>query len=155
MEERYLDALQAADTITRDGDGLSLTGNDTELIFVAVGPPPTAQLVGTKWHLETLLQPRGLEHPASSAAPAALTLSRDGTFTGSTGCRRLQGEWIENLNEILFTSMEVLGNCPRDLRAQDSHVVGVLGDGFTAEVDDRQLTIINGRGGGGLVYRAP
>lgn len=153
-EQTYLAALQAADTIELRGDELSLTGDRTQLLFRRLPPPPTAELVGTTWHLETLLQGTGDEATASSAASAELILLRDGTFTGSTGCRRLEGEWVENLNEILFTSMAAKGECSDDLAAQDRHVVGVLGDGFTAEIEGQQLTIVNLRGGGGLVYRA-
>ncbi len=153
-EQTYLAALQAADTIEQRGDELSLTGDRTELLFRRVPPPPTAELVGTTWNLETLLQGTGGEATASSAAPAELILSRDGTFTGSTGCRRLEGGWVENLNQILFTSMAARGECSDDVAAQDRHVVGVLGDGFTAEIEGQQLTIVNLRGGDGLVYRA-
>lgn len=74
-------------------------------------------------------------------------------MTGSTGCRELHGEWIEDGDEVLFATFGAEGNCPEELREQDGHVVGVLGDGFTVKIDGDQLTIFS-RGGLGLAYRA-
>jgi heat shock protein HslJ len=101
-----------------------------------------------------MVEGRGPEATAASAEPAELTMSRDGTFAGSTGCRRLTGEWSEDGDSILFHTMSADGRCPEDLRAQDSHVVGVLGDGFTASINGNRLTVYNVRGSLGLIYRA-
>lgn len=153
-QDAYMAALSAVDTIERAGDTLTLSGDGVELVFESVPSPPTRQLVGTSWHLESLLEGRGEEAVASSAAPADLRLSEDGTFNGSTGCRGLAGEWVEAGYEIHFTSMSASGECSKDLEDQDGLVVGVLGDGFTAEIDQDQLTVVSARGEGGLIYRA-
>jgi hypothetical protein len=55
-------------------------------------------------------------------------------------------------DEVLFTSFTADGECPEHLAAQDSHVVGVLGDGFRAAIDGERLTITND-GPLGLGYR--
>lgn len=153
-QEKYLSALYAASKIQRRGDMLILSGDGAELVFELVPAPPISELVGTRWELQSLI--RGANPGASStaASPAYLRLSRDGTFSGSTGCRELAGEWIENGYEILFTSMEAIGDCSEDLARQDGHVVGVLGDGFTVEVESGELTITDERKASGLLYRA-
>lgn len=151
-EARYMAALMVADTISREEDTLSLTGPDAELVFEFLAPPPTASLTDTTWHLESLVHGRGPDGFVSSTYPAELILHGDGKLEGSTGCRRLTGEWIEGGHTIDFTTFGAEGNCPPDLREQDDHVVGVLGDGFTAEIEGNELTIYAARGTDGLTY---
>jgi heat shock protein HslJ len=153
-EARYHAALLAADRIEVAGDEMTLTGSGTELVFRRLPPVPTARLVGTTWKLESLIDGTGPDVVAVAAAPADLTLSDDGTFSGSTGCRELTGSWSENGGEIFFDEMRADGTCEESLREQDSHVVGVLGDGFPVEIEENTLTIDKPRMGKGLVYLA-
>ena len=132
-----------------------MAGVGTKLTFDRVPPPPTAALIDTNWELHTLIEGGGPEGPATSASPARLRFSSDGTFEGSTGCRRITGKWTENGDEILFTRFRTHGSCSSaDLKDQDDHVVGVLGDGFTAEIEGQELTLSRARGEGGLAYSA-
>jgi heat shock protein HslJ len=152
-ESAYMDALQAVGEISRSGDVLTLTGDDAELRFELRPPVPTAQLVGTRWELESLIEGTGEDGLATSAEPAYLLLHEDGTIEGTTGCRKLYGEWREEGDTILFGTFGAEGKCPARLRSQDGHVVGALGDGFRPEIDGDRLTII-GRFDQGLDYRA-
>jgi heat shock protein HslJ len=154
-EAPYLEALWRVRSISLSENGnLALSGDDVELLFESVPPPPTKRLVGPTWQLQSMIEGRGSDATATNAEPAELKMSRDGTFTGSTGCRRLTGEWSEDGDSILFHTMAADGNCPEDLRTQDSYVVGVLGDGFTATIDGDRLRVYNVRGNLGLIYRA-
>jgi heat shock protein HslJ len=154
-EQRYYEALPGADRIEVDGDEMTLTGPETRLVFRRRPAVPTAELAGTRWELESLVERTGPDATATSAAPAHLTLSGDGTFSGSTGCRTLTGKWVEEVGEIYFTEMAADGSCPKRLQAQDAHVVNVLGDGFPVEIEGRTLTIDKARTGQGLLYVAP
>jgi heat shock protein HslJ len=80
-------------------------------------------------------------------------LTSDGTLSGSTGCRELEGEWTERGDELLFTRLAAEGHCSEDLKEQDSHVLSVLGDGFTARIDGQTLMLLS-KGELGLGYRA-
>lgn len=151
-QDTYLAALVNVESISRRGGTLTLIGPNAELIFGYVPPPPTASLVDTTWRLETLLQGRGPEGFATSATRATLRLSGNGTLKGSTGCRRLTGEWTENGDEIILTRFSARGHCSQFMKDQDDHVVGVLGDGFTATIEGRQLTVFARHGGQGLIY---
>jgi heat shock protein HslJ len=153
-ESSYLAGLRAAEAISRDGDTLKLTGTETELHFELMPPIPTVELIDNRWQLESLIYGSSMDSVASSAGPAHLVLKSDGTLMGSTGCRELHGEWIERGDEIAFTTFGADGECSRELREQDGHVVGVLGDGFTVNIDADQLKVFS-RGGLGLVYRDP
>lgn len=152
-ESAYLDALHEVDSIDRTGDRLTLTGDATELRFALLPPIPTAELVDTRWELESLLYGTGSDGMVSSAHHGHLIIKSDGTIAGSTGCRDLHGEWIERGDEIYFTTFGAEGSCPEELREQDGHVVGALGDGFTVEINGDRLTVM-GRFHIGLGYRA-
>ena len=151
-ESAYTAALSAISRIGRDGDELVLDGPDVELRFIALPPPPTADLVDTTWVLETVFV--GDVAASLMGERATLELRSDGTFAGSTGCRSFTGMWIEQGERITDTSMRMDGpDCPRDLVSQDSAVVSVVGDGFVPTIDGDLLTLTD-PGGAGLVYRA-
>lgn len=151
-EAAYLEALSGAIAIARERDTLSLSGPRIELRFRLVPAPPTAELVETDWQLESLLT--GAGGTVTSAAPARLFLAAGGGVSGSTGCRRFDGRWIERGDEILFTELAAEGDCEPRLRDQDAHVLSVLGDGFRATIDGRTLRVVSD-GENGLTYSAP
>jgi heat shock protein HslJ len=157
-EETYLNTLLVADTIEREGDTLTLTGPDAELVFELVTPPPVAELTDTVWQLESLLEGSGNEASGSStAAPAELILRSDGTLSATTGCQELEGEWSQRADEIVLPLLSSRNRCGPDispeLRQQDIHVSGVLGDGFTFDLEGQTLTVFS-VGGRGLQYTA-
>lgn len=106
----------------------------------------------TTWTLETLVD--GDVAMAPMGEPATLELRADGTFSGSTGCRPFDGQWVERGEQLLATTF-AMGDvaCPAELSDQDGHVVTVIGDGFVPTIDGDRLTLTDA-GGLGLVYRA-
>lgn len=151
-EAAYTAALAAVESIGGDGDQLVLSGPNVELRFAALAPPPTAELVDTVWRLETLFV--GDVASSTMGEPATLELRSDGTFSGSTGCRSFNGEWLEQGEQIVAPSFAMdETECPADLGQQDDHVVSVIGDGFVPSVEGDLLTLVD-PGGVGLVYRA-
>lgn len=153
-EERYLDGLQAADTIALNGDTLTLTGRGVQLVYARVPPVETESLVDTTWELESLIEGTGRGGAVSSARPARLRLASDGTHEGSTGCRDFSGEWDEAGDRVVFTSLTFSGRCGQRGTAQDNHVITVLAAGVTVTIEGRELTLMSARGGLGLVYHA-
>ena len=151
-ETAYLSALRNVTRIGMDRDRLVLTGPGIELRFDRLPEPPTADLVGTTWTLDTLFV--GDVAAAPMGEPATLELRDDGTFSGTTGCRTFNGTWTERGNQILATAMDLNElECAPDLADQDGHVVSVIGDGFVPSVEDGLLTLLD-PGGVGLVYRS-
>lgn len=151
-EAAYTGALSRVSQIGRDGADLVLRGRGVELRFVALPPPPTAELVDTSWRLETVFV--GDVAAAAAGEPARLTLRSDGTFTGSTGCRSFAGTWVEDGERIRDTSMQMDGaECAAELAQQDATIVSVVGDGFVPSIEGDLLTLTD-PGGAGLVYRA-
>lgn len=153
-EALYLEALADVDSRRMEGDVLVLAGPKTELLFQRVPPVPTADLTGTEWQLEGLIHGRGGGATVSSAHPATLTLQPDGRLTGSTGCRELTGRWEEQPSHINVPELTAGGRCSKELQQQDGHVVEVIGDGFTVEIEENTLRVKSLIGARGLLYRA-
>jgi heat shock protein HslJ len=150
-EAGYLRALGAVHTATVEDGDLLLTGNGTALRFRRVPAVPAAELVGTRWVLDTLVQ--GEVASSTLGEPAVLLLTADGAFTGSTGCRTLTGRWARPDGNLAFPELRAGGDCPSDVRTQDEHVLAVLHAEVSAAVDGDRLTITS-RDGLGLVYLA-
>jgi heat shock protein HslJ len=151
FESAYVAGLSRATGASRDDDRLQLTGEGVEFNFETLPRVPTADLIGTVWLLDTLIE----DAAASSVigAPATLLLAEDETLSGSTGCRNLTGEYVVSADTVQFTSFAADGDCPAELQRQDGQAVRVLGDGFTVEIDGRRLTVISASNEG-LAYRA-
>jgi heat shock protein HslJ len=150
LEAAYMAGLALVEAATIDGDSLTLEGQGVELRFERLQPPPTADIVGTGWVLESVIS--GDAVSSTFGEPATLMLNADGTLTGSTGCRVITGRYVVNGAEIAFNELSTEGECPADLAGQDAHVIEVLGDGFRAAVDGQVLTLSDANGKG-LGYR--
>lgn len=154
-EERFVEALEAADTIARDGETLTLTGPDAELVFQLVPPLDPKPLTGTVWVLETLLDGDEASSTAPAADPARLLLEDDGTFRGTTGCRSFSGTWTVAGDVVSVTQMVFKGHCKAAAPdEQDSRVAATLAAGFRAERRGDRLRVTAARTDAGLVYRA-
>ncbi len=151
IEALFLRGLPRVTEATRSGEVVVLTGEGVDLSFELLPPVPTADLVGVGWTLDTILQGETASSPVAGADPATLFLDLDGTFTGSTGCRDLAGEYIITGDIVQFTSFGAEGECTAELRPQDSRVISVLEGGFTVEIEGNRMTITT-PGGEGLSY---
>lgn len=152
-EARYHSALVAAETIQRTGDSLIIAGGDAELIFGFVPPPPTAQLTDVRWELQSLIHGHGPDATVSSAGAAHLYFHSDGTFKGSTGCRAIEGDWVEEADRITFGYFGAKGDdCSGDLEEQNAEIIN-LGDGFTFDITGQTLTIYGRFSETGLEFR--
>lgn len=152
LERRYVEALMTVTAAHRSEGSLTLTGSGVRLEFALQPPVDTADLVGTTWVLESLLDE---DTAASTAGPGRLRLEEDGTLTGSTGCREFRGRYRVHGSGVLLTDLDTAlgpGRCTATRRAQDGHVLAVL-EGFRATVD-RDLLTLTARDGRGLQLRA-
>jgi heat shock protein HslJ len=153
LEQAYLTALLGVDKAVRDGDRLTLTGAGVELSFTTVPPVPDADLVGTDWRLDTIVD--GNSASSVSDRPATLRLGPDGRLTGSTGCNDFGATWQQAGDRIAIDDFAItLVGCGGDLGRQETAVTAALQDGFTATITGDVLTV-TGASGHGLVYRAP
>lgn len=154
LEARYLSALRAVDHATRDQDGLTLSGPGTELVFAPMPPVPAAELVGTRWVLESLIE----DESVSSAMPGGrLVLRGEGILAATTGCGAALGDYTIRGQEVevsgLDAEIDPAARCTEQAVAQHDHVVAVLEAGFTVKVEGDRLTL-TGEDGLGLDFRA-
>jgi len=150
-ERLYLEALAGVESLSMEGDRLTLGGEGIELVYVALPPVPAEALTGTVWVLDSLIL--GDSVSSVGGERATLELFSDGSMLGSTGCRSLSGSYVITGAEVTITEMAAEGDCPAQLQDQDNQVVTVLGDGFRAGVDGDTLTVTSS-GDQGLVYWA-
>lgn len=152
LEMAYLAALGAVESGARDGDTLTLTGPDTTLTFEPAPDVVTADLVGTTWTLESVID----ADAASSVLgkPATLLLSEDGTAAGSTGCRSFRGGWEMTGEQLALPALATTKQaCQGALAAQDELALAVLTGPATLVLEGPSLTLslADGRG---LAYLA-
>jgi len=155
LEQAYLAALSDTTSFEFVDGVLTLTGPDAELVFAAQAPVADSEIVGTAWVLDTVIDGDAASNSAMMGL-ATLTLHDDGTLSGSTSCRVLQGEWITSGTEIVFTSFSAVddpnaGVCAPESQTLDGFIVGVLEGGFTVEVEGPRMTLM-AAGGEGLSY---
>ena len=151
IESRYISALdEVATAANRDGR-LILSGPGVELAFVSQAAFPIDDVEGKRWVVVTLISETGaVSQP--KGPPSELILG-GGSITGSTGCRRFDGTYTLDGSVISPNSFGMNGaECPPDMRDQDRHIVGTIGDPFTASITDGLLTV-TGHFGTSLVYR--
>ena len=156
LEQRYLSALGAVDAAAVGERRLVLTGADVRLEFDLDPPVRDADLVGTAWSLESLLD--GETAASVSGGRPGLVLLEDGTLEGETGCRSFRGEYAVGGPDVQVLRIDVDpspegGTCPPATESQDRQVLAVLGDGFRAVIQGDLLTVTAG-GDLGLVFRA-
>lgn len=138
-ERGFLEALTRADRLQLTDGGLILTGVDTEMSFKRLPAVPTAELTETVWVLDGLIQGDAVTSPVQGRR-ATLELEDGGTFTGSTGCRKISGTYQITGAEVQFTQFAAEGDCGPDLQEQDSKVISALEGGFRVEIDGDRLT---------------
>jgi heat shock protein HslJ len=158
LEQRFLAALGEIDSYELD-DTLSLgrTGVGTSLMFERVEPVDDTELVGTTWVLDTLITGDTASNSAVMEG-AFLEFSDDGTLVGSTGCRRLEGEWSLQGATIQIPILSAIddptaGVCSPESEALDGDIIAVVESGTTVEVEGDRLTM-TAPGGDGLSFTA-
>ncbi len=152
LEAQFLQGIGLVDTAVRSGDTATLTGDGVQFIFAVEPPVPAAELIGSTWVLDTILQGDTASSTISSAQPATLRLDPDGTFTGSTGCREISGDYVVTGALLQFSSWGADGTCPGDIESQDNSVVSVIESDLKVAIDGTRLTL-TAPGGEGLSYR--
>jgi heat shock protein HslJ len=148
-EAAYLAALPRVTGAERSGDVLVLSGPQVELRYALVPPVADADLVGTRWILESLIS---ADVASSTVTEATLRFADDGKVSLSTGCRDLTGSYTVSGAEVQVTLDPYdLYACTGPLGDQDSHVLEVIATRFDFVIDGETLTLT--AGDRGLAFR--
>ena len=136
-------SLENVTSARRNGDLLSLTGDDLALEFTLVPAASVDDVVGV-WALETvMLGDAGL---SPLGAGPEIEFAADGTVTGSTGCADFSGEYEVVSGQNQVTGLEyVEGMCTAEETQTmiDTNIREVLDNGFLIHAGDGQLTLVS------------
>jgi heat shock protein HslJ len=157
-EDRYLAAFVAVTAYEVTTDELRLTGDGIELVYAPVASEPDAELVGTVWVLDTVIDGDGPDGTASSVVgdEATLELHDDGSYTFGTGCNTGGGRYELDGDRLVFpqgASGASEQGCEGQLGVQEEHVYAVLTDtSADVHLEGQRLTLT--AGDRGLAYTA-
>jgi heat shock protein HslJ len=150
LEAAYLRSIGPTATLAVSGALLTLTTPSSVWTFVPVEPVADVPFVGTRWQASEIFGEFGVEHIVGMEA-AFLVFGEDGTLTGSTGCRDLDGNWSDEDGRVR-ADVSVEGTCSGALVDVDAMLLWVLTDGFVAQIDDNHL--VAGADGAGMGFFA-
>ena len=150
-ESLFLRGLGKVRLVEIEDPNLVLTGDGVELSFEALEQVPDAELTNTVWVLDGLI--KGDTVSSVAGERATLEFFSDGSVIAGTGCRTLVGSYVINGGEVTVTNLSAQGECPEDLRHQDSQVVTAFEGNLRVEIEGDRLTT-RVAGDEGLSYRA-
>ncbi len=157
LESLFLQALGRVDTaVVEDDPGgsgmLVLSGDGVELRFEQVAPTPDADLEGTQWMLDTLLDADAARSTLGDTA-AGLRLDA-GRITGTDGCNTFEGAYELDGDTLRVGSLaQTTRGCAPEVLEQARTIMSVLTGDPAVTLDGDRLTLRTGSGLG-LVYRA-
>jgi heat shock protein HslJ len=152
-ESMYLEALRVVERVRRDGDRLTLSGPEAELVFELVPPVADAPLSNTTWQLETVVDDdTAMSFGGDDAVQATFA---DGGVTITVGCRALVGAYALTGDRVTATDLDVaeVALCDPVTSTMDDRIVADLAGGFTASVAGDRLQVTT-TAGIGLEFRA-
>lgn len=143
-ETTFLEALTQLDTIAVEGDRLTLTGDDVELVFDAQDP---AQALVGAWEIVNLASDDALASPLQGTSPT-IAFAEDGSLNANGGCNQIGAAWkLDGSSLSIDDGQRTLMACadPEGVMEQED-ALGVALDAATrVEITD-QLTIFNDEG---------
>lgn len=156
QDQWLAEVLARPGEVATDGDEVTLTFGDTVMVFTEA---PSAELVGTSWSVDTLIEGTDADGTASSVDPAVgamLTLADDGTYTVATGCNSGGGAYQldEDTATLTFELPRLTRMACTDDAAQavETAMVALLEGEATYEIAEQRLTLTDDEGG--LGFRA-
>jgi heat shock protein HslJ len=134
LETAYLAALDDVDTVARDGDTLTMTGEGVELELRLEEPWPRAEIVGRTWWLHSYTDESGTTRRATWEAGRRpfirldATRTTGGRLTYGNGCRTTTGRWREWQGAPAITTSGGSGSCGPVPTDQGMALGSVLGE---------------------------
>jgi heat shock protein HslJ len=137
IESRYINDLNQVRSGVVTGGVLDLLApGGIDLRYQRALAVPLNLVVNHTWKLASVAPDSyySTANPTAIAETGAtLRFSEKGTVTGVTGCRRFTANYAETAGEIVTTHLvgHARGHCTEDDQATDTHILDVLGSGFT------------------------
>lgn len=156
QDEWLTEVLARPGEVTTEGEQVILTFGDTVLVM---DETEGADLVGTTWSVDSLIEGTDSDGTASSVDPAigaSLVLSADGTYAVATGCNTGGGDYQldEAANTLTFELPRLTRMACTDESAQavETALVALLDGEAGYEITEQRLTL--SEAGSGVGFRA-
>ncbi|MEM7285974.1 MAG: META domain-containing protein [Actinomycetota bacterium] len=151
LEFAFLQALaRTANAVGSDGE-LTLTGDGVELRFEAVAPTPDAELTGTTWMLDTIIDGDAASSIIAGTTPELLLAEELALFDG---CNTIAGGYEIDGDALRTGSLRSTARaCEEGVMRQASAIAEVLAAQPTISISGDRLTL-TGAGGLALSFRA-
>jgi heat shock protein HslJ len=135
------------DAYERDGQELTLTGDDVRLAFDAEPPPEPLPLVGTLWGLQALATGSDAVTSPVVGTVVTLELQDDGTAMGSGGCNQFNTSYETDGDTISFSPIAgTLMECEPDVSDLEAVYLAALDSAATFEIVGDDLTLSDSDG---------
>ena len=150
IEQRYIDDLNQVRNGVVTGGVLDLLAPGIDLRYQRALALPLNLVVNHTWKLATVAPDSYYATANPTQVPetgATVRFNPNGTLTGKTGCRSLTADYEENAGEIVTSHLVERsgGRCTETEQAADTHLLDVLGSGFTFLSGLGQLKITSPR----------
>ncbi|EOM76258.1 META domain-containing protein [Rhodococcus rhodnii] len=147
--DHWLTALfDAQPSWSLTGDTLTLTAPGTAVHLAEPPPEPDRSVTGTRWIVTALTSPDAVTRSvALETSPPEITVSTDGTVTGSTGCHRLRADAeIGDTGMVVGDAITTDEPCPPELAELERAVLDALAGHVTVTVEGTSAHWVNDRG---------
>jgi META domain len=146
IESRYLTALLASDRADVQSETLRLSGGNSHLVFTAIPPFPTQQLIGTEWVLEGYGDTWRDTWTVDVVGSPTLRFLGPDRFLGTLGCGSIVGTYRVVRTEVFVVSLQRFGTegCLSAFSEQDQLLAQFL-DGFRAYLTGDHLILTHDR----------
>lgn len=157
QEGRVRDLLQRSNEVAVTGGEVTLSGDGDTWVLTEQGAPPTQELVGPTWTLDTLFagsEPSDAASSVPQGVTASITFADDGTYAVEAGCNTGSGTYAEAGTGIYAIDAPALTRRRCDAAAMEveNALVDVL-DGEVALSIEGDLLTITATGGDGTGLR--
>ncbi len=153
----FTQALAAVTGWAQGPTGLQLL-DDEGRVRVSLERPLEGSPAGA-WLVERLARTGGELGPILGGSEVSLVLADDGSFTGDTGCRQLEGSYTVEADRIVIAPIVVVGlPCDgpdlRPLQRQDRRLLALLDEAVAWRRSGATLTLADGAGSAILELRS-
>jgi heat shock protein HslJ len=152
QDEWLMDFLQSSPTWLVDGDRLTLTAGDTEIVLLdREVADPDRPLVGTRWLVDTIIFGDVASSMRAGTEGSAWFVVEGERFTASSGCRDFEGSVAVGEDTLRFGDVvQTDPMCAEEFREVDDAMQAILGGEVEYSIEAGRLTFTQTGGEVGL-----
>ncbi|HEX6337024.1 MAG TPA: META domain-containing protein [Jiangellaceae bacterium] len=154
QDEWLMDFLQSSPTWLLDGDRLTLSAGETEIVLLdREVADPDRPLEGTRWLVDTIISGDLASSMPAGTEGSAWFVVEGGRFTASSGCREFEGSVEVGDDTLRFGELvQTDPACAEEYRGVDEAMQTIFGDEVEYSIEAGRLTFtqVGGEVGVGL-----